>query len=280
MTPVTRIASITTLAVSSTIAWPTPSHAQSPAVQAAINEQILEGCMEGGGQFAPEGIIQRDLTGDGLDDLILDHSFLNCDQSMRMFCGAQACSAVFYIRQGDRLVKTWEALTVGVAIAEGNPPVINLTAHGGSPYRRQWNGQTFAEPGPETLPEAAQRWRYDPSRGLAGQASIQGENGSTLLVDCGNGGFPSLTLYNAAAPTSANLTFNLDGVPAQTYLVNCGDDQNCSIESGHEGTLALTRGLMARNTLTITWNRHTIDRYTLAGSSAAISQMEPRGCEL
>jgi len=144
MTPATRISLIITLAISSIIAWPVPSHAQSPTVQAAINEQILEGCMEGGGQFAPEGIIQRDITGDGLDDLILDHGFLNCDQGMRMFCGAQACSTIFYIRRGDRLVKTWETLSMGVSIAEGNPPVINLTAHGGSPFGYSLTGSSAA----------------------------------------------------------------------------------------------------------------------------------------
>ena len=280
MTPVTRISLITALAISSIITWPVPSHAQSPAAQAAIAEQIPNGCMEGGGRINPDGIIEQDISGDGQVDLILDLGFIECDQGGNMACGVQVCSVVFYLRQGESLVQTWEVLSAGVAVGEGNPPIINLTAHGGSPGRRQWNGETFVEPGPETLPEAARRWRYDPSKGLAGQASIQGEHGSTLLLDCGNGGFPSLTLYNAAAPMSANLTFDLDGAPAQSYLVNCDDNQNCSIESGYEGSLALTRGLMARNTLTIAWNGRPVDRYTLAGSSAAISQMGSRGCDL
>lgn len=252
--------------------------AQSPAIQTAINEQIAEGC-DGAGQFETQGVIQQDLTGDGLDDLILDHGFLNC-QGMKLSCGMQTCTVVFYIQESGGLVKNWEVLSVGVSVDDGNPPIINLTAHGGSPAKRQWNGQTFAEPGPETLTPAAGRWQYDPSKGLAGHATIQGEHGSTLLVDCGNGGFPALFLLNARTPESATLSFEPDGAPAQSYPVNCHDDNYCSIESGYEGSLALTRALMARNTLTVTWNGRPVDRYSLTGSSAAILQMEPRGCEL
>ena len=235
--------------------------------------------MGGGGQMPPGGVIEQDLTGDGQVDLIINVGNIECNESRNYGCGTLGCSTFFYVRQGERLVENLNVNAWDVSVGEGEPPVITLSG-GGATIRRQWNGQTFAEPGPETLPQTARRWRYDPSHGLAGLASIQGENGSTLRVACGNGGFPSLTLHDANTPLNAVLTFQLDGVPAQGYQADCGDDQACTIESGYEGSLALTRGLMARNTLTIAWNGRPVDRYTLAGSSAAISQMGSRGCDL
>lgn len=282
MTQLPRITLLCTLS----LATLNTALAQSPAIQTAMDEQISEACMDGSGQFETRGITVQDITGDGLDDLILDHGFLNC-QGMKMTCGMQACSVVFYIQEGGRMIKRGETLSMGVSVGAGNPPILNLTAHGGSPFALQWNGREFATPSATTTTSTATttssgRWQYDPSKGLAGQASIQGEQNSTLLVDCGNGGFPALFLLNANTPQSDSvvLTFTLDGLPAQTYSVSCDSAAYCTIESDYEATLAFTRGLMARNTLTVSWNRHLIDRYSLAGSSAAISQMGARGCEL
>jgi len=60
-----------------------------------------------------------------------------------------------------------------------------------------------------------------------------------LRVDCGNGGFLALTMENAHAPASATLTFDLDGVTARNFPVNCNDNGYCSIETGAEGSLDL-----------------------------------------
>ena len=228
----------------------------------------------------PEGIIEQDLTGDGQADLIINVGSVECDETRNYGCGTLGCPTFFYVRQGDRLIENLYIATVwGVSVGEGEPPVITLSGRD-VVEQRQWNGETFAEPASQNLPQTAGRWQYDPTWGFIGRAIIQGEQGSTLGVGCDDNGFPALHLLNANAPEKATLNFELDGVPVQRYPVDCGGNNHCTIEAGFQDSLALTRGLMARNTLTVTWNRQLIDRYSLAGSSAAISQLGARDCEL
>ncbi len=118
----------------------------SKAAEWLINEQIVEGCDENSkGQFAPNSIFEQDLTGDGQKDLIIDHGGLNClpDRHNSMNCGVRACSVLFYVREGNLLIKKKEILSIGVSVEAGNPPIIHLMSHDYLKSTVRWNGYTF-----------------------------------------------------------------------------------------------------------------------------------------
>ena len=119
--------------------------AGSKAVQWLINEQIKEGCMDNGkGQFAPGAVVERDLTGDGKDDLIISHEGLKCGNGGRSgFCGIRSCLVLIYVREGDLLTKKMEVLSIQVSVGAGSPPPINLVTDSGKEYAVRWDGRAF-----------------------------------------------------------------------------------------------------------------------------------------
>ncbi len=121
------------------------AQAQSKAASYLVKQEIAEGCESHRGTMDPSGIIERDLDGDGLPDLILADDALKCSgQSERSVnCGMQICSVTFYLRRGPLLQKVHEMLGAGVTVGEGRIPKVSMFAHGGSRGFVRWNGQTF-----------------------------------------------------------------------------------------------------------------------------------------
>ena len=117
--------------------------AESKAARYLIREQIKAAC-PAGGTFDKAGIIERDLTGDGKSDLILDHGAITCNDGNRSgFCGIRACSVLFYVREGNLLKQKLEILSIGATVTGGNPPSIKLTGHNFQESSVRWNGATF-----------------------------------------------------------------------------------------------------------------------------------------
>jgi hypothetical protein len=54
----------------------------SNAARYLAAQEIAAAC-DAGGTFGSGGLIERDLTGDGRDDLILDHGAISCDGESR-----------------------------------------------------------------------------------------------------------------------------------------------------------------------------------------------------
>lgn len=127
-----------------------PGHAQSSnAARYLVGERIAEACSSGSGQFDPAGIIERDLTGDGRDDLILFDHHLRCAGGMgrSMFCGAAACAYTIFVREGDLLQPKARGLSVEhVRVVPGNPPGIEVVGGAASGYAAttlRWTGGDF-----------------------------------------------------------------------------------------------------------------------------------------
>jgi hypothetical protein len=116
------------------IALAAPATARLKAADYLIAEQIREGCAEGRGTFDERGIYEIDLDGDGRDDLLLAHEALECEGAMSrsLFCGAQVCSILVYIRDGALLKQTDEALGLIVEHDPGPPPTFKIMNHGGA----------------------------------------------------------------------------------------------------------------------------------------------------
>ena len=117
--------------------------ARSKAAQWLVKEQIAGACDGRRGTIDPSGVIERDLNGDGEDDLIISHEAISCGGAMSSFCGMQVCSVYFYVRRGDLLVEVHEMLGGGVEVGSGRVPKISMYAHGGRRGSVSWNGRTF-----------------------------------------------------------------------------------------------------------------------------------------
>ena len=121
--------------------------AASPDARPLIAAQIAEGCSAAdAGQFAPDAIVERDLTGDSASDLLISHDGLACRSGGRSdFCGIRTCLVLLYVRRGGRLSLNTEVLSIGASIGVCDPPVIELTSDDGSPNPLRWNGTTFVK---------------------------------------------------------------------------------------------------------------------------------------
>lgn len=119
-----------------------PAMAFSKATDYLMKEHIKAAC-QGGGSFASAGLIERDITGDGKPDLILDHGGITCNDGNRSGqCGIRTCSVYFYVREGNLLKEKLEILSIGVTVAGGNPPRIKLVGHDFEESSVVWqNGQ-------------------------------------------------------------------------------------------------------------------------------------------
>jgi hypothetical protein len=118
--------------------------AESSAVSYLVKKEIAEACNGGEGSIDQAMIIERDLTGDGRDDLIISHEGISCANGMRStFCGAQVCAFNVYLREGKLLKLEKEMLGISVRVSSDRVPVIRWYAHGGSEQKFRWNGSEF-----------------------------------------------------------------------------------------------------------------------------------------
>ena len=121
-----------------------PAEARSKAARYLIDQQISEACNGGKGSISDEVLVERGLTGDGRDDLIIDHAGIQCDGAgMSGFCGAQVCSLLIYVRQGDLLKLEVDSLGSVLEISDDPVPVLSVAGHGGNRAAIRWDGKRF-----------------------------------------------------------------------------------------------------------------------------------------
>jgi len=121
-----------------------PAAAYSNAAEYLIAQEVAAGCNGGAGTIAPDGVIERDLTGDGRADLVLAHDGIACAGGGRSnACGAQVCSVLIYVRRGALLELEEELLGTGVTVEGGGVPEIRFFGHGGGARSIRWDGQAF-----------------------------------------------------------------------------------------------------------------------------------------
>ena len=100
----------------------------SKATQYLIKQEIQNGCQDGKGTIAEQGVIERDLNGDGGLDLILSHEAISCaGTSFRsLLCGMQVCTIQFYVRQDGLLQLVEEFLERKAFFVESDFTVARL----------------------------------------------------------------------------------------------------------------------------------------------------------
>jgi hypothetical protein len=124
----------------------TPACALSDAARDLAGQEIAAACEGRPGSFDPAGLTERDLDGDGRDDLILSHEHIHCEGSpaRSIFCGMQLCSLQFHVWREGRLAPAGEILGSLGWIGEGPAPVIATYGQGGRQALWRWNGHAVA----------------------------------------------------------------------------------------------------------------------------------------
>jgi hypothetical protein len=123
----------------------TPAHAGSAAADYLVGEQLALACEGPGGRIDSSAVIERDLTGDGRDDLIISHAGITCDggAGRSLHCGIQVCAFKVYVRRGQLLELARDMLGQQVRVEGGPVPTILWYGHGGGAHSLRWNGRAF-----------------------------------------------------------------------------------------------------------------------------------------
>jgi hypothetical protein len=91
-----------------------------------VREQIAAACEDKKGTIEAAAVIERDLTGDGKNDLIISRSVM------------------IYVRRGALLkLAVDDLLGAKVAVGNGKVPEIRMYALGGTLHSLKWNGREF-----------------------------------------------------------------------------------------------------------------------------------------
>jgi len=122
------------------------------------------------------------------------------------------------------------------------------------------------------------RWRYDPSVGIAGMASVGDNHFNRLEVECGNGGSPSIALGPVPRPPSVadpdiiTLRFLIDD-RAFDERFRCYANEDACFSYDFQ-TFDLVRALRRGRHVRIILNGEPLFRFTLTGSHAAIGRLK------
>ena len=120
----------------------------TPQVNTVLQGHVAEGCQTGAGTF-DAGFYARELTGNGLTDLLVDHGGITCSGGFgrSLFCGVQMCSVYFYVNDGQSLTLFHEMLGIVMTVSDTPLPLIGIAGHNSPVHQWRWNGSAFANIG-------------------------------------------------------------------------------------------------------------------------------------
>lgn len=122
-----------------------PAFAVSNAAGYVVAQEVSAACAGGPGRYDPAYVVERDLDGDGRDDLVISHEGIDCDGTGRSAeCGMMLCGIKIWLRRGTLLVPAVDDLMgYDFAVGEGRPPEIRWVAQNGVPMSIRWDGTGF-----------------------------------------------------------------------------------------------------------------------------------------
>ncbi|WP_035898767.1 peptidoglycan-binding protein [Labrenzia sp. DG1229] len=250
------------------------------------DEQIGVACDGRGGTFEPGGLIERDLTGDGKDDLLIDHRGISCNGSPRssLECGMQVCSMRIYVREGQLLQLKEDFLGMQPSIGNEQVPVIRVLGHGGGQAAIRWTGYGF-ERLQQPVSASNARPAYDPNArwgSYTGQgireASVTSGPQNQLLLACDPGASPfgagsslSIEIGGDKAPGGSTGTMAFDG--GQPIPVHFNADNSVQVENSNASIGQfnfIVSSLKRHSTVLVSLPNGKQVRFSLRGSSRAI----------
>lgn len=142
-TTIHHLKSATWIATMAVVLLQTPANAFTEATNYLISQHVEQGCGDNNGTYNEDGIYEKDFTGDGKADLIVDDSSLTCqgDETIPQTCGASQCQKTIYVRKGTLLKKAFETY----ADIQIMPPArLKVYGRHGQTFKiLKWNGRTY-----------------------------------------------------------------------------------------------------------------------------------------
>lgn len=124
-----------------------PAFALSDAATAVLSQEVRAACSGAPGRYDPAYVVERDLDGDGHDDLLIAHEGIECSgpgTGRSADCGMMLCSIRIWLFRGDRLTLAVDQLMgYDVAVGEGPRPEIRWVTHDGAAMGIRWDGTGF-----------------------------------------------------------------------------------------------------------------------------------------
>ena len=142
------IRSATLLAAAIAVLSPTAAQAQPSKAGAYVaKEQMAEACgSRKRAKAASDAFQEKDLTGDGRPDLLVNHRKIRCAKKRKnVRCGPKNCTIQIYVRTKRGLLKpAFEVLAKEAKIGAGDKPAIIITSSLGTGKVR-WDGKAFSQ---------------------------------------------------------------------------------------------------------------------------------------
>lgn len=115
------------------LALPGPILAQTTAANIGIVANELGAACPAGDGRVTGGVVERDFTGDGVLDLLVDHGRLTCGTSGESArCSDGLCAVRLWINEGGRMVLAQELRARNIRVSSDTPPTVTAFVGGGS----------------------------------------------------------------------------------------------------------------------------------------------------
>ena len=119
-----------------------PGHAASKSAKRLVQQTIEEAC-GGKGDIEPAGIVERDLTGDGKADLLINYGSITCHEGINGFCGSGGCSIDVYVSRNGKLGQKQDMFGADMEIIDGKPALIKIYDRDGASHTYRWKDGRF-----------------------------------------------------------------------------------------------------------------------------------------
>ena len=126
-------------------AAPLPAFALSDVASELVAQEVKAACGGGPGRYDPAFVVERDLDGDGMADLIVAHEGIECASAPRSAeCGEVLCRIRVWLRRGARFTPGFvDASGYDMTIGHGPTPEIRWVGEDGAPVSIRWGGNGF-----------------------------------------------------------------------------------------------------------------------------------------
>jgi hypothetical protein len=123
-------------------AFPVTAVAASKAVEEIVHQTITDSC-DGPGKIDPAGVIERDFTGDGRPDLLINHWSITCQKGIDGYCGTDGCSMDVHVAGDKGYGPKQDLFAYDIKIEDGSPARITVYNRDGDDYTYRWADGRF-----------------------------------------------------------------------------------------------------------------------------------------
>lgn len=124
---------------------PVPAVALTEAASRLVTQELETACGDKPARYDPAYVVERDLDGDGVADLVVAQEGIECGKASRSaVCGEMVCPIAVWLRRGDQFTPALDAAS-GYDLTIGSDPIpeIRWVTENGAPAAVRWDGSGF-----------------------------------------------------------------------------------------------------------------------------------------